>query len=221
MGCGEFLVKYILFFTNLFFALAGLALLGVGIAVQLQVTVITNQIDVNLQLGPITTIVVGAVVFLVAFYGCCGAIRESNCMLVTYSIFMIVLMIAKIALATFIFVNLSELTDEIKRHFTRLFQDNQAAFQEIETAFSCCGPLGAISYGTSILSLPDRCCAAAPCNISNAYGGCNDKVEGLMETYGMAIGVVAIVVVAVELVAVVFGLCLANHARNKDRRSRY
>ncbi|XP_053608795.1 CD63 antigen-like [Plodia interpunctella] len=221
MGCGEFLVKYILFFTNLFFALAGLALLGVGIALQLNVTAITNQIDVNLQLGPITTIVVGAIVFLVAFYGCCGAIRESNCMLVTYSISMIVLMITKIALATVIFVNLPQVIDEIKRHITQLFQDKPSAFHEIETAFSCCGPSGPVSYGSPFLTLPDTCCATPPCNEGNAYGGCNARVEAVMHTYGLAIGVVAIVVVSIELVAVVFGLCLANHARNKARRSRY
>ncbi|KAJ0175926.1 hypothetical protein K1T71_008100 [Dendrolimus kikuchii] len=169
MGCGEFLVKYILFFANLAFALAGLALMGLGIAVQFQlspITVITDSF--NFEVAPITAMVLGAVVFLVSFFGCCGAIRESNCMLVT---------------------------------------------------FSCCGPTGPAAYLNPLL--PESCCATSPCTIVNSYSGCNGVIQEFLNTFGLAIGIVAIIIVAIELVAVVFGLCLANHVRNKSRRGRY
>jgi CD63 antigen len=39
--------------------------------------------EVNFAASPIALMVVGSIVFVVAFYGCCGAIRESHCMLVT------------------------------------------------------------------------------------------------------------------------------------------
>ncbi|KAM3959689.1 LOW QUALITY PROTEIN: 23 kDa integral membrane protein [Aphomia sociella] len=220
MGCGEFLVKYILFFSNLFFALAGLSLLGVGIAVQLKLNVVVDNIDLNVQVAPITTMVVG-VVFLIAFYGCCGAIRESNCMLVTYAIFMIILMIAKIALASIIFINLDDIIAEVPIKMNQFFSRDPIAFQEIEKAFKCCGPTGAISYPNP-LNLPSTCCDTTPCLIGvNTYGGCNESITSLFNTYGYTIGIVPLVIACFELVAIVFSLCLANHARNKDRRSRY
>ncbi|XP_013172949.1 PREDICTED: leukocyte surface antigen CD53-like isoform X1 [Papilio xuthus] len=219
MGCGEFLVKYILFFTNLFFALAGLALLGLGVAVQLQGTAVIDIADSSYQVAPIASMVVGGVVFLIAFFGCCGAIRESNCMLITYSLFMIILMILKITLASLIFVNLDSLVQGVPNVLNDAFNRDRVAFQEIERAFTCCGPTGPLSYMN--IALPETCCASQPCTPLNAYSGCDKQVQGLLETFGLAIGVVCIVVVAIELVAVVFGLCLANHARNKNRRSHY
>ena len=68
------------------FQLAGLALLGLGIAVQLKVTEIVQIADFNLEVAPVTSMVVGGIVFFIAFFGCCGAIRESNCMLVVVSL---------------------------------------------------------------------------------------------------------------------------------------
>ncbi|CAK1582469.1 unnamed protein product [Parnassius mnemosyne] len=219
MGCGEFLVKYILFFANLFFALAGLALLGLGVAVQLQIATVVTIAETNVQVAPISAMVVGGIVFLIAFFGCCGAIKESNCMLVTYAVIMIVLMILKVTLASLIFVNLDAVVAEVPKILNEAFNRDQTAFHELEKYFQCCGPTGPLSYMT--VTLPETCCAGTPCTVVNAYSGCDKKVQNLFETFGLTIGVLAIVVVAFELVAVVFALCLANHARNKSRRSHY
>ncbi|XP_028169753.1 23 kDa integral membrane protein-like [Ostrinia nubilalis] len=219
MGCGESCVKYILFFTNLFFALAGLVLLGLGIAVQLQLAGVVSIAHLDLSLAPISSMVVGVLVFLIAFFGCCGAIRESNCMLVTFSIFMIILMVLKIALSVVIFVGLDDVVGDVPVWLKQAFAEDRVSFREIETTFQCCGPTGPLSYMN--VSLPDSCCAAAPCNILNSYSGCDGIIQEFLRTFGLVIGVVAIVVVSIELVAAVFGLCLANHVRNKYRRRAY
>ncbi|KAG7301908.1 hypothetical protein JYU34_013327 [Plutella xylostella] len=220
MGCGEFIVKYVLFFANLFFALAGLALLGVGAAVQWQVKPLLDVFDGSFEVAPISAMVVGGVVFLIAFFGCCGSLRESNCMLVTYAVFMIMLMILKITLASLIFVNLGAVTDQIPRWLNAAFnQPNLDEFHQIETTFTCCGTVGGSSYVS--LSLPPSCCTVQPCTVLNAHPGCNDVLTEFFRTFGMVIGLLAIAVVSVELVAVVFALCLANRARNYQRRSRY
>lgn len=36
--------------------------------------------------APIIMIVIGAIVFIIAFLGCCGAIKESSCMVLTVSV---------------------------------------------------------------------------------------------------------------------------------------
>lgn len=40
----------------------------------------------QLNLPPILLLVVGSIIFITAFFGCCGAIKESTCMLTTVSI---------------------------------------------------------------------------------------------------------------------------------------
>ena len=43
--------------------------------------------DGLVKAAAITFVVLGAIVFITGFFGCCGAIRESPCMLMTVSIF--------------------------------------------------------------------------------------------------------------------------------------
>lgn len=39
--------------------------------------------EVNFTASPIALMVVGSIIFVIAFFGCCGAVRESHCMIVT------------------------------------------------------------------------------------------------------------------------------------------
>jgi hypothetical protein len=41
------------------------------------------KVEANFAASPIALMVVGSIIFVIAFYGCCGAIRESHCMIVT------------------------------------------------------------------------------------------------------------------------------------------
>jgi CD63 antigen len=64
--------------------LCGLALVVAGALTFANIDKIDNHLkDVDVSASPIGLIVVGSIVFIIAFYGCCGAIRESHCMVVT------------------------------------------------------------------------------------------------------------------------------------------
>ena len=78
---------------DLFLQLAGAGMLGMGIwfLVDKNALSVLNIASVegsdNLyRAASITIVVVGAVVFLTGFLGCCGAIKEHSCMLVTVNI---------------------------------------------------------------------------------------------------------------------------------------
>lgn len=55
--------------------------IGLGIAVLVALGNI-NEIIPAINTIPILVIVVGCIIFLVAFFGCCGAIRENGCFLI-------------------------------------------------------------------------------------------------------------------------------------------
>lgn len=66
--------------------LGGIAILAVGVAFFLRIGDIEKIFDEwNVQVVPILFIVIGAIIFIIAFFGCCGAIKESHCMTVTVS----------------------------------------------------------------------------------------------------------------------------------------
>jgi len=66
-----------------FSQLGGVGLLGVGIYVQLKIGDYVELSSVKYVTGSIIIISVGAVIAVIAFFGCCGAIKESRCLLGT------------------------------------------------------------------------------------------------------------------------------------------
>ncbi|KAF6024413.1 TSPAN8 [Bugula neritina] len=79
-------IKYLMFAFNFIFWLIGCALVGFGIWVLVDDTFKELAADTSfaaLQYAGIGIIVVGCVIMIIGFFGCCGAIRESKCLLVS------------------------------------------------------------------------------------------------------------------------------------------
>lgn len=74
---------------------------------------------------PIALIVIGVAIFIIAFFGCCGAIRESHCMTVTYGTFLMILLIAKIVIAVYIFVNAEEFSKAMEKSFDKVWESGK------------------------------------------------------------------------------------------------
>lgn len=70
------------------FQLCGIALIAVGVGFLLKYDDVLDAFkDLNVNVVPIAFIVIGSAIFLIAFFGCCGAIFESECMVLTVSLY--------------------------------------------------------------------------------------------------------------------------------------
>jgi len=97
-GCMSNLVKYLLFITNFLIFILGTAVFGLGIWVVVDEPSFldlfhqaSEQLDgadeFNVEIytsAAYILLVVSALVVIISFFGCCGAIKESKCMLGTY-----------------------------------------------------------------------------------------------------------------------------------------
>ncbi|XP_045445659.1 CD63 antigen-like isoform X2 [Melitaea cinxia] len=231
MGCGTSFVKYVLFFFNLVVALFGLAVIGIGVAVLLNWAVIKEELQGHLTVAPWVFIVIGAIMFIIAFFGCCGAIRESHCMVVTYAIFLLVIIIVQVVLAVLMFTYAENIKEALVKSVNSLF-DKRAVdpaadtlFNNLQEQLNCCGKNSASDYG---VFLPKSCCSQLStvgkvlgdtCTLADANRiGCATRVADLYQTWNKTIAGVAIGVACVEVVGALFALCLANSIRNMDRR---
>lgn len=59
----------------------GGAFIGIGIAALLAMDSVGEMIPA-INTIPVVVIVIGCIVFLISFFGCCGAIRENRCFLI-------------------------------------------------------------------------------------------------------------------------------------------
>uniref|UniRef100_A0A3Q0S2F0 Tetraspanin n=1 Tax=Amphilophus citrinellus TaxID=61819 RepID=A0A3Q0S2F0_AMPCI len=76
-------VKYLLFIFNFIFWICGLALVVLGIVVQVSLHNTYKINDPSASGAPIILIGVGLVIFFISFFGCCGAFKENYCMVTT------------------------------------------------------------------------------------------------------------------------------------------
>ncbi|XP_057655805.1 CD63 antigen-like [Diorhabda carinulata] len=233
MGCATGIVKYLVFIANLLFALAGLALVIIGILIKFNVSDATRVLPADFGLAPILCIIIGAIVFITAFLGCCGAVRESTCMLTTYAIILLTIFIVQVAIGVYAFLQIkdqnsfySALKTNMEKTFDQMDRNPEAneTMHVIERVLKCCGVTGPEDYQTP--KVPLSCCrnievqCPSPNNDVNS-DGCAIKLQGEIEKNSKIIGGVAIGIAVIEVLGAIVALCLASSIRNSYRRHTY
>ncbi|XP_023721730.1 CD82 antigen isoform X1 [Cryptotermes secundus] len=197
IGCGLKCSKGVLLTFNLLFWLSGGVFLVVGIWIILDPTKthlfhLTYTEDVAadlLQYLGYCLVAIGCVIFLVGFCGCCGSLYERRSVLITYFVFLFLLLCAElsVAVATLIYREdfLTGLENRLLNRFRNLYGRDSSVFtQAIDQAqytFNCCGILSDADYvntkwrnesvgisNRSRINVPLTCCTLANPDVSNA-----------------------------------------------------
>lgn len=75
-----------LFQLQMYFQITGIILLSIGSLVHGVFYNYEHFLDSRYFSVPSLLIVVGSIIFFIAFFGCCGAVRENYCMIITVRI---------------------------------------------------------------------------------------------------------------------------------------
>ncbi|ERL86529.1 23 kDa integral membrane protein [Dendroctonus ponderosae] len=224
MGCSEGLARIFVFVTNFAFLLVGLALLVVGILYKVNYTKYTEAIPDDLssiQYVPTIAIVVGAVIFFIAFLGCCGTLKSNTCMLTWYGAILIVIFLVQVGLGVFALLqvkNETELQAQVENQLTTIFGKNDTELINlIQLNFQCCGTNGPSSWAPA--SIPKSCYSTVDGTLFQ--NGCVDSLSNFLTSSVKIIGIVAIAVSAVELIGATLALCLTSCIRDKRRLGSY
>jgi len=143
----ESLITNIFIVFNFFVAITGLVLVAIGTYAQVYDKNYINFLGNQYASIPIFIIVVGVVIFVIAFYGCCGASRKSRCMLRTYAAFLIVICIVEIVAGITIYVHKGVLKDELAKNMKEGINNYNATYFEgvtqtwdlLQHELQCCG----------------------------------------------------------------------------------
>ncbi|GFY67667.1 CD82 antigen [Trichonephila inaurata madagascariensis] len=160
LSCGARCAKGFLVTFNLIFWISGCFIFAVGVYLLVdkeKVTVFHLVTEPGLsyaldQYLAWALVGIGGLVFFGGFCGCCGAIRENRALLVTYFIFLFLIMGAELAVGilSVIFQNqtinrLGELSTLLKEEYGINGQTTEA-FDFAQTKFNCCGIFGPQDY---------------------------------------------------------------------------
>jgi len=190
-----------MFAFNFLFWLLGCAILGVGIWVrvdpQFQEYVKQGNLE-ELYTAAYILIAVGVIIMLLGFLGCCGAIRESQCMLVTFFIFLFIIFIVLLAAGIWAVVNKDKFRDKvndfIKEKVKKYKEGDEMAKQlmdNMQENLKCCGADGPSDYIVA-LKVPPKSCMSG--TLTQFTKGCTEALfksisDNLLIVAGVAIGI--------------------------------
>ncbi|RZC43280.1 CD63 antigen, partial [Asbolus verrucosus] len=189
--------------------LVGAALITLGTIYKINFNDVNNAIPdayEHFHLIPILTIVVGSIIFLIAFFGCCGAVRNSPCLLTTYAIILLTIFILQITLGVFIFLevkNEKDLNKNVKQTIAKIFSNyekEQELVDFIQQELKCCGTTGPDYWQENGKEVPKSCCEDESCSKSEYYSsGCQDKFYDFLMDSAKIVGITVLALSATEI----------------------
>lgn len=225
-------IKFLLFAFNLIFVIAAIAIIAVGAYVQIKLTEYYDFFG-NQYAGPgILLIVVGVFIFIIAFFGCMGAIKENYCLVMTFAVLLALIFILMIAggIAGFVLRNDIEdkVVDVLKNEVTNYNKNPGVtdAWNVLQQEFQCCGVTNSSDWKQASdlnTTYPWSCCMDSEAcktkqNITydDIYKqACESAFIGWMKDKVAIIGGVGIGLAFVMVVGVLFACCLARAIRKE------
>nr|ACQ58149.1 Tetraspanin-1 [Anoplopoma fimbria] len=246
MCCSGFL-KIMMFIFNGGIFLAGACILGVGVWVKVDsgslLGLLNDVEDAPSGLSQLVNvsyllIAVGAVLLVIGFLGCCGAVRESRCMLLTFFSIVLIIFLIEVAGAVVLLVFnglaeelLNHLEDEVRTSIRNGYGRSDS-FTSLWNAtmeeFECCGYKNYTDfydspfYNNSGNLYPFTCCneTIAVCTTNQAHlsriDGCFTMLLQLIEDNAVIIAAVALGIAALEVAAMVVSLVLYKNIGHKE-----
>lgn len=224
-------IKYVLFVFNLVFVITGITLLSLGLIIKGVYHEYETFLDDRYFSAPTLLITVGTFIFLIAFFGCCGAVEENHCMIITFSLMMTVIFIMELAAGVTGYmlsdetteVLTSKLSDSMKQYnksieITKIWDEMQADLQ-------CCGTHGYADWAKILNdSLPMSCCGPQIGAIGNESclitsktlfkTSCLTALGHIIEENASTIGFAGISIAFVQVLGVVLSCALAKSIRH-------
>lgn len=223
-------VKYLLFAFNLLFFLVGLILIIAGAVVRSSLSEYLDIVGDEFNGVAVVLIIIGVVIFVIGFFGCCGAWKQNYCMIMTFAALLVIIFIVEIAAGIAGFALQGKVEEVVKKGLQNSLDkyDNSTALEktwdDLQTGLECCGVNGYADWdgklGKAAL-YPKSCCAdqsKVGCGVSPqlAYQeGCMPRLDEAIRTNLQWIGVVAIIVALLQIVGIVFACCLGRAVRKE------
>lgn len=225
---GQSLVKYLLFFFNFLFVVTGIILISVGGVFLSNVKGYAQYLGPQSSSTAIFIIVVGVIIFGIAFLGCCGAVKENYCMVMTFAVLLFIIFVMEFAagIAAYVYKNkIHDLLDENMKQEVHDYNgtSKDREWDDMQKNLKCCGSSSPLDWHTSNNTLfqngtfPDSCCMDVHPGFclndttSPVYEkGCLFALEDYIVNNIAVIGGVGIGIAFVEVVGIIFACCLAR-----------
>jgi CD63 antigen len=238
MGCCDVLIKYIVFLFNFVFFLTSVALIGIGAYIQIHMTKYLDFLGNTYLNTSIILIIIGALMLIVTFFGCCGACTENPCMMYTYGTMLTLILLSLIGVAITVFVFRGDarkvitntMTDSLKNYGESGHNGVTETWNIMQSDFQCCGVNNSTDWATTPKfqdtdDVPDTCCKVFKdgCGKGKATSkedinstGCFVKFENFISSNATTAIGVGVGVIVLLFLGICVSCCVARGLASKN-----
>ncbi|OXB83558.1 UNVERIFIED_CONTAM: hypothetical protein H355_011377 [Colinus virginianus] len=234
-------LKYSMFIFNFLFWVCGCIILGVSIWIRVSKDA-QEALDIDsssMFVGVDVLIAVGSIIMILGFLGCCGAIKESRCMLILFFIGLLLILILQVTggvlgavykpqLEKGLNLTLTEAVNLLKGN-TENAKQVQESWQKFQLQSQCCGLVnGPADWGSNINLIID---GKAVCECEQQYEeqnlcttfdrrrvfkqSCKTVILDFLRKHMDIIMGIAFGMAVIEVLGLVFSMCLYCQIQRK------
>lgn len=216
-SCGR-CMKFSLICINVVTLVAGGIALAVGLWIWTTRSFSSTLMSNNMFIASVGVVVaMGAAIMVLSILGCCGAAKEVKCMLLTYYILVFIIFVAMLVGGILQFVFREKVVSTLDRElfasipYYGVKHEYTKAWDDTQTYLQCCGVR---SYKDWNDNVPNSCCKevypgqrldckSSPNPTTMHLDGCLSKVIDFLREDAIYVGVVAIVVALILMMALI------------------
>jgi len=151
LGCGFNCLKILLFVFNFIFWLLGVAVLAVGIWSRVDTGTWETLLEDSTILNAANLMIAaGVIVAIIGFLGCCGAIKKSRCMLISYAVLIFLIFVLEIAAGIYTYTKKDSVQKNLEKHINTAITNSYGGVSKSNEALTksvdwfqenvkCCG----------------------------------------------------------------------------------
>lgn len=233
------LVKYLLFLFNFLFVITGITIMAIGLTVQGAYHNFREILDPQFFSVPTFLVVIGSFIFVIAFFGCCGAYKENYCMTLTFSILLVFIFILELAAGISGYVLRNDSYNLVKntlhssmvKYGGNTSREITILWDEIQVDFDCCGVNSSKDWSIpenplfNETFLPMSCCRP----ITGAIGtvkcidpenewtlrktGCVTSFGNFIKSHAVSLGAAGIAIAVIQFFGILFACYLAKQIK--------
>lgn len=228
-------MKYLLFAFNFVFWVAGIAVMAVGIFTRVSAKEYSALMaEGGFENAANIMIAAGALVMIIGFVGCCGAIRENKWLLLLYFFLVLLIFILEIAGGIIAYTHKGQVIDEIEKMLNTTINTKYGtsstltkAMDKAQRKLKCCGVDSYKNWERSVwakthtnITVPVSCCidsTKSGCNVgvndANAKNkiyteGCSEAFQKFVKGHMVKLGGIGVGIAIIQILGMVFALCL-------------
>ncbi|NWX26863.1 TSN2 protein, partial [Notiomystis cincta] len=168
----------------------------------------------------------GAIMSAVGFFGCCGAARESQCLIGTFFACLLVIFAGEVTAGVFAFIGKKVAIQEAQKIYIDAYEDYMkspvgkvnSTIYRYHVALQCCGK-GNVEQPAVLpcpenIQLPKASGLCPDCSNHFFMSNCLVEIQNVIDTNLHLVGIVGIAIASITIFGMIFSMVLCCTIRN-------